>query len=129
MDTKESILNKEIASLEQEVPDLELLDKKKKEVESIRSEKIKGSIIRSRAKWLREGEKPSKYFCMLENHRYIEKTIKNIKNEKEENINEQESILTEIHKFYSKLFNKTENRCMENFFSKINPDGYNQLSK
>ena len=29
---------------------------------------------------------------------------------------------TEIHKFYSKLFNKSENRCMKNFFSKINSD-------
>ena len=64
MDTKESILNKEIESLEQEeVPDFELLDKKKKEVENITSEKIKGSIIRSRAKWLREGEKSSKFFA------------------------------------------------------------------
>ena len=130
MDNKESILKKEIESLEQEgVRDLELLDKKNKEVEHIRSEKLKGSIIRSRAKWLGEGEKSSKFFCMLENHRYIEKTIKNIKNEKGENIIELEIILIEIHNFYYKLFNKTESRCMKDFFSNINSDSYHQLSK
>ena len=60
MDNTESILKKEITSLEQEqVPDLELLDKKNKEVKIIRSEKIKGSIIR--AKWLGEGDKTSKF--------------------------------------------------------------------
>ena len=39
------------------------------------------------------------------------------------------NILIEIHKFYSTLFHKTENKCMKDFFNKINSDSYNQLSK
>ena len=103
-----------------------------KEVENIRSEKIKGSIVRSRAKWLGERENPSKFFCMVENHRYIDKSSKNIKNEKGENINKQESILIEIHKFYSKLFIKTENTCKKDLFQQIiysDSQSDNQLSK
>ena len=130
VNSKELNLIKEIDSIEQEeVPDLELLGKKKKEIEDLRGEKIKGSIIRSRVKWLTDGEKPSKYFCMLENHRYIEKTIKHLKNEKNENIYEQDNILKEIHKFYSNLFNKKENKYAKDFFKKISPNSYNRLSK
>ena len=40
--------------------------------------KLKGNMIRSRAKWLSEGEKPSRYFCALEKHLYMEKTIRKL---------------------------------------------------
>lgn len=33
-------------------------------------------MIRSRAHWLEEGEKPSKYFCNLESRNFLNKTIK-----------------------------------------------------
>lgn len=49
---------------------------KKKELESIRKEKLLGHMIRSRARWIEEGEKPSKYFCNLESRNYLNKTIK-----------------------------------------------------
>lgn len=34
-----------------------------------------GNLIRSRAKWLSEGEKPTSYFLNLENRNYVNKTI------------------------------------------------------
>ena len=37
---------------------------------------MRGVLIRSRVQWLAEGEKPSKYFCALEHHNYLDKTIK-----------------------------------------------------
>lgn len=36
-------------------------------------------MIRSRAHWLEEGEKPSKYFCNLESRNFLNKTIKKLK--------------------------------------------------
>ena len=52
---------------------LEKLDVKKKELENLRKVKMNGMIVRSRAQWLIDGEKPSKYFCSLEKFYYTEK--------------------------------------------------------
>ena len=35
-------------------------------------------MIRARIQWISEGERPSKYFCKLENKNYVEKTIKKV---------------------------------------------------
>lgn len=45
-------------------------------LEKLRKEKLFGHMIWSRAHWMEEGEKPSKYFCNLESRNYINKTIK-----------------------------------------------------
>ena len=70
----------EINALEQEnlSENINILDKKKLELENIRGETIRGHQIRSRIQWLGDGEKPSKYFCSLERHNYTDKTIKKI---------------------------------------------------
>ena len=38
---------------------------------NIRQEKLKGHMLRSKAQYTDEGEKPTKYFCGLEKHNYI----------------------------------------------------------
>ena len=81
-----------------------LLQDKKSELETIRAKKIEGQIIRSRMQWLQDGEKPTKYFCNLENKAYTEKTLRKVKLDSGEVVMEQEKILNEIHKFYSFLF-------------------------
>ena len=72
---REIDLKKEIESLENNDGSIDYpeLDIKKRELESLRKEKLKGIMIRSRAQWLSEGEKPSKYFCSLEKQYYTEK--------------------------------------------------------
>lgn len=37
-----------------------------------------GHMIRGKARWVEEGEKPTRYFCNLENRNYINKTIKKL---------------------------------------------------
>ena len=37
------------------------------ELQDIRQEKLKGNLIRSRAEYIDKGERPTKYFCGLEN--------------------------------------------------------------
>ena len=71
---------------------------------------MKGQIVRSRVQWLQHGEKPSKYFCSLENKQFTEKTIKCIKKENGTIINEQAKILNEIKIFYQSLFNSYDQK-------------------
>lgn len=49
--------------------------KKKPELKNIRNLKFRGNYIRSRVEWIKEGEKPSKYFCYLESQNIISKQI------------------------------------------------------
>ena len=64
----EKRLEKEIESLEKKLDNdkVKVIEEKQNELEKIRNQKLRGSYIRSRAKWIEEGEKPSKYFCNLE---------------------------------------------------------------
>ena len=39
-----------------------LLEEKRQELTALRNKRVEGMIVRSRAKWLYEGEKNSKYF-------------------------------------------------------------------
>ena len=43
-----------------------LLEEKRQELTALRNKRVEGMIVRSRAKWLYEGEKSSKYFYKLE---------------------------------------------------------------
>ena len=72
------------------IKDIELLEKnytrenedglktKQKELQELRKKKVEGMLIRSRARWLGEGEKVSKYFCNLEKIHYTSKIIRKI---------------------------------------------------
>ena len=50
----------------------------KNELLEIRKKKLKGKFIRSRAKWIEEGEKPTKYFCNMESRNFTSKLISRI---------------------------------------------------
>ena len=54
---------------------------KQKEHEALRTEKLKGNLLRSKAKWVMEGEKPSHYFCNLESRKFTNKIIPNFQKE------------------------------------------------
>ena len=121
-DLQEKHLLKDISQLEQNLDqeNLNILNEKKSVLENIRKEKVKGIITRSRIQWLSEGEKPSSFFCKLENKNYIEKTIRKLELSDGTEIKEQKKILCEIEKFYSKLFEAKEIRLYENQLDKIN---------
>ena len=74
---------------------------------------LKGIILRAKAKWIEEGEKPTKYFCMLEKRNYINKTITEIFDENGNTITLQEEILNEIKNFYKKLYANKDNELVE----------------
>ena len=69
----------------------------------------KGLIIRSRVRWLEEGEKSSKYFCNLENRSWQKKNINKLKDNINNLITDSKDILNNIHDFYSKLYSVPNN--------------------
>ena len=96
-------------------PDHEKLDRLRKDLETIRVKKVKGSLIRSRAKWIEEGEKPSSYFLNLENRNFTSKIIPKIQADNGDIISKQEDVLSEVRLFYEKLykFRETDNINLE----------------
>ena len=53
----------------------EIFSETKLELEQIRKDNLKGSVLRSRVNWIENGEKPSKYLCALERRNYVNKTL------------------------------------------------------
>ena len=95
----------EIEQLEsQENDNLTALTEKKEKLEFLRNEKLNGVLVRSRANWLKNGEKPSKYLCSLERKNYVEKTIKQLKTVNDSITTDQKEILKEIQTYYSNRF-------------------------
>ena len=66
---KEEMLMKEFNTLQKNVTDdnVKLLEDKLNQLQEIRAIKIQGMAVRSKVRWMTEGEKTSKYFCSLEN--------------------------------------------------------------
>lgn len=87
----------------------------------------KGLIIRSRVRWLEEGEKNSKYFCNLENRSWQKKNINRVHDTHGNLITDPNKILKEIEQFYTKLYSNmdeehgitNENDVNETLFDKI----------
>ena len=104
-ETREKDLTKTIADLENnETEDTaEQLETLKNELINIRHEKLKGHMIRSRAQYIDQRERPTKYFCALEKHNYVSKIICNLELEDGTKITKQEEILKETKKFYENL--------------------------
>ena len=71
-----------------------------------------GIILRSKAKWVEEGEKNTKYFLNLEKRNYNNTCIKTVFNKDEKEITDMKLILLEQKTFYNNLYttklNKTE---------------------
>lgn len=67
---------------------------------------MEGVKIRSRAKWVSEGEKVSKYFCNLENRNFISKAMNNLISNEGEVLKDQIKIVEETRKFYKHLYSE-----------------------
>ena len=108
---KETKLMDEISRLESNIDEhhIENLNSKQRELEELRKEKLKGAFIRSRAKWVEEGEKPSKYFCHLESRNFTNKLIPKVEEDNGNVILDQQSILESTKQFYETLYSSREN--------------------
>jgi exonuclease III len=76
----------------------------KEEIEEHNSEKARGAKIRSKAEWVEDGEKNTKFFLTLENKNRQVKNITMLVNDDDEIIKEQEKILEEELRYYRLLY-------------------------
>ena len=112
---REKELIKQIKKLESKINEnnIEQLDILNIELAQIREDRIKGAQIRARSIKLNEGEKPSAYFLSLEKANYINKTMLEIFDTKDNLITNRQEILKTQKDFYQKLYTKGQNTDLE----------------
>ena len=98
----------------------------KNEIEEIRSKRMEGINIRSRTKWIRDGEQGTKYFCNLENRNYTDKSMPSLEKGTELICN-QEEILKEVTSFYKELYE--EKQTIKKNLDEILPDNTPKLTE
>ena len=87
---------------------LVLLEAKKEELRLLRQQKIEGMIVRSKIKWIQEGERPLKYFCRLKKRNFAQKHLSFIEKEDGEVLFDQDEIVKETKDFYETLYESRE---------------------
>ena len=71
-------------------------------------------MIRSKAQYIDQGEKPTKYFCGLEKHNYVSKIIDQLEKDDGTILTEQQEILKETENFYRKLYENKDGKLEKN---------------
>ena len=96
----------DINQLEARLPNfsVEDLEEKKAQLEELRTRKLEGMIIRSRARWLQDGEKTSRYFCNLEKRNYLDKSMHFLEVDNGELTFDNDEIVKETKLFYEHLY-------------------------
>ena len=82
----------------------QLVEKNRKELETIIEYKTAGVMLRSKARWIEHGEKNTKYFFNLERQNYNKKVITKLKRNDGTELNSQRDILKEEESFYRNLY-------------------------
>ena len=107
---KQTMLENKIKELEQELTEKYIHTSYlnyvqcKSEWENILMIKSNGIKLRSKAKWIEDGEKNTKYFLNLEKRNYNSKYIKKLINSQGEELTDVKSIINEQSEFYQKLY-------------------------
>ena len=108
---KEKDLERTICTLESkrlltETEQVEL-ENSRAELVALRGKKMEGVLIRSKARWIADGEKITSYFCSLEKRNYINKRITKL----EHNgflLEDDKEIAKEVNNFYKTLYDERE---------------------
>ena len=95
-----------------------MLQDKKQELQKLRDVRLRGELVRSRLQWLKEGERPSKFFCNLESQNFIDKTMKKIQLNNGSVVTDQKEVLHHVRKFYSNLFESRDQHIADVNFAK-----------
>lgn len=93
-----------------------LLNDARTKLENIYDFKLKGIIIRSRARWVEEGEKNTKYFLGLEKRNKINNSINELITDDNLKLNTPNAILLEAERFYANLYTKDNSVSPSTFY-------------
>lgn len=124
---KQIILDIEELEKDKELNQEVILEKTEK-LEAIRKNKLIGALIRSRANWIENGEKPTKYFCYLENRHFISKRMNRLVDKTGKEINEDEEIIEEAKVFYENLYSSKEHELCNMNIEEFDRLVHNKLS-
>ena len=85
-----------------------LLEEKKNQVQAIRNRRLGGMMVRSRVKWLQDGERASRYFCHLEKRNCTSRSMSYIETRDGQTAFSQKEMLDETKAFYENLYSQKE---------------------
>ena len=102
---EQKILELENSNLEE---NFDLISQLKQELQLLRENKLKGVLVRSKARWIEKGEKPSRYFLNLENRHFISKKMSSLINKDGLELTKPVEIRQEVFNFYKKLYSSNE---------------------
>ena len=124
-------LESEITNLDRSDPlgNFEVIREKQGELNNIREKRLEGSMVRARAKWIEEGEKPSSYFCNLENRNFVSKRMVSLIKSNNEEITDFNCINKEVGDFYKKLYCSREDSVVDVNLKNILSDNTPKLSE
>ena len=100
----------------------------KNELLEIRKNKLKDKFIRSRTKWIEEGEKQTKYLCHMESRNFTTKLISRRELDNGKIITDQTQILEETKLFYQNLYSRRDCQTDDNFTENMTCINFNKLS-
>ena len=86
----------------------ELIKNANEELVKIREHRMKGVVLRSRARWVENGEKVTSYFCSLEKRNFVNKCINRLILKNGETTCDNNCIINEVKDFYKKLYTKRD---------------------
>ena len=91
-----------------------------KELDKLYEHKAKGAQIRSKAKWIADGEKNTKFFLSLEKAHQQNNTIRELKT-RDGNVFENGNILNTMCNFYSNLYtsNNIDDADIDSYLQRI----------
>ena len=97
-----------VNNIDEKADILDKINENKLRLDEINNSKIQGMLIRSKAKWIEKGEKPTKYFLKLETRNFLNKSFTEIEKPDGSKLTNNESIIKEVRNYYEKLY-KAEN--------------------
>ena len=109
MTERENKLINEVATLEHRIQNVEDneslndLDRASAELKDFRRIRMEGVLLRAKARWIEQGEAPTRYFCSLEKRQYTQKYISCLEVEGSL-ISEQEEIMQALGKHFSDIY-------------------------
>ena len=80
----------------------------RQELIAIREKRMEGMLLRTRARWIAEGEKIIKYFCGLEKRNCISKQMTKLTLSNDDEIHDSKDIINEVKTFYEKLYSERQ---------------------
>ena len=95
---------KEIETKEEENRRYKIPTRKNLELILLWEKRMEGVLLRSKARWVAEGEKITKYFCSLEKWNFISKQMKKIVDKNGSVLEEPNAIMNEVQCFYERLY-------------------------